>query len=185
MFFQHGSTVGEFWAGSTTVAGTTTKAWASQDSLKPIWTMCRFLWNIFPAGSLWICWFIWRWHVNYLHISTRFLKPAQSFRHFHSWDKWKLNKEFKSRSKLTSELSSRWLQWNRIAQLLTKVSQGLISLRASQGSSQLWQGRSWSWRQAQPSQCRTNLKKKRDQTLVSWVPNWQESGCHFQESPRD
>ena len=53
------------------------------------WTMCRFLWNIFPAGSLWICWFIWRWHVNYLHISTRFLKPAESFRHFHSWKKIK------------------------------------------------------------------------------------------------
>ena len=39
-FSQHGSTVGKLWAGSTTVAGTTTKAWASQDSLKSILGQC-------------------------------------------------------------------------------------------------------------------------------------------------
>ena len=39
-FSQHGSTVGKLWAGSTTVAGTTTKAWASQDSLKSIFEQC-------------------------------------------------------------------------------------------------------------------------------------------------
>ena len=40
VFSQHGSTVWEFWAGSTTVAGTTTKARASQDSLKSIFGQC-------------------------------------------------------------------------------------------------------------------------------------------------
>ena len=39
-FSQHGSTVGKLWAGSTTVAGTTTKAGASQDSLKSIFGQC-------------------------------------------------------------------------------------------------------------------------------------------------
>ena len=39
-FSQHGSTVGKLWAGSTTVAGTTTKTWASQDSLKSIFGQC-------------------------------------------------------------------------------------------------------------------------------------------------
>ena len=39
-FSQHGSTVGKLWAGSTTVAGTTTKTRASQDSLKSIFGQC-------------------------------------------------------------------------------------------------------------------------------------------------
>ena len=184
-FSQHGSTVGKLWAGSTTVAGTTTKTWASQDSLKSIFGQCADFKEIYSLQAH--CGFAGLFEEDTLMIYTLArgsYSPPSHFVIFIPEINENLTKSSNQDPNLLqscqvggcsgTELHNFWRRclkaWYLFELHKDQVNFGKGALEVGDKLSYLGAGQIW---------------KKRDQTLVSWVPNWQESGCHFQESPRD